>query len=178
MQPHNPGSVLDRVGTKLMAYFGNWWYLNRINRTQDFVGLNYYFTNYCKGFSMKNPAEPLNDLGWYMEPFGKKNVLLELQKRYHKPILVTEDGLADMDDINREWWLKESMRSLAEARAEGANVIGYLHWSLLDNFEWKYGWWPKFGLVAVDREHDMKRTVRPSARWWQKYIETHSMKSK
>lgn len=170
MQPRRPHNLFDRISTKIMAYFGNWWYLNRIHHTQDFVGFNYYFTNYYQGFRMKNPAEPLNDLGWYMEPYGKKHVLAELEKRYHKPILITEDGLADMNDKYRQWWLKESMRALEDTLNEGVNLVGYLHWSLLDNFEWKYGWWPKFGLVAVDREHDMKRTIRPSARWWAQYI--------
>jgi beta-glucosidase len=174
MQPKNPASIFDRIGTKIMAYFGNWWYLNRIDAVQDFVGFNYYFTNYCSGFRMKNPGEPLNDLGWYMEPGGIKHVLVELERRYHKPVLMTEDGLADMDDKCRQWWLKETMTALIQAKNEGSNIIGYLHWSLLDNFEWKYGWWPKFGLVAVDREHDMKRTIRPSARWWADYIKKHT----
>ena len=55
--------------------------------------------------------------------------------------------------------------------SEGVQVVGYLHWSLLDNFEWAYGWWPKFGLVDVDRKNGMKRTIRPSAEWYGKKVE-------
>jgi beta-glucosidase len=62
------------------------------------------------------------------------------------------------------------MDAIDAAQQENIPIIGYLHWSLLDNFEWAFGWWPKFGLVAVDREHGMKRTVRPSAQWWAKEV--------
>jgi len=53
---------------------------------------------------------------------------------------------------------------MERALSEDIPLKGYFHWSLLDNFEWAYGWWPKFGLVAVDRK-TMKRTVRPSAKY-------------
>jgi len=86
------------------------------------------------------------------------------------PIIITENGLADENDEFRQWWLSETMKALDTAKSQDIPVIGYLHWSLLDNFEWAYGWWPKFGLVAVDREHGMKRTVRPSALWLAKEI--------
>ena len=90
--------------------------------------------------------------------------------RYHKPIMVTENGVADADDKYRQWWLKETMQALMTSRKSGVDIIGYLHWSLLDNFEWKYGWWPKFGLVEVDRDNDMKRKIRPSAVWLSKQL--------
>lgn len=176
-RPLRPRNLLDRWAATLMAYGNNWWFLNRIKHFQDFIGLNYYFTNYVRGFKTVNPKEPLNDLGWYMEPAGIKPLLVEMTKRYGKPLMVTENGLADMADAHRQWWLDETMTALQGAMTEGADLIGYLHWSLLDNFEWKYGWWPKFGLVSVDREHDMKRTIRPSAKWWARYIQEHSSKT-
>ena len=52
---------------------------------------------------------------------------------------------------------------MAAARAEGVDVRGYLHWSAFDNFEWAEGYRPRFGLVAVDRDHDFTRTPKPSA---------------
>ena len=58
---------------------------------------------------------------------------------------------------------------MERALSEGIELKGYFHWSLLDNFEWAYGWWPKFGLVEVDRE-TMKRSVRPSAKYFAKRI--------
>jgi beta-glucosidase len=56
--------------------------------------------------------------------------------------------------------------AMERALSEGVDLRGYFHWSLLDNFEWAYGWWPKFGLVEVDREHGMERKIRPSAKWF------------
>lgn len=174
VQPKRPHNVLDSLATKWMRYFWNWWFLNRIKRQQDFVGFNYYFTDYYsfrqyKGrknafFHRDNPALPKNDLGWYMEPEGIYPLLVRVAAHYDKPIMITENGLADQDDKHRQWWLEETIVAMERALSEGIPLIGYMHWSLLDNFEWAYGWWPKFGLVAVDRE-TMKRTVRPSAKW-------------
>lgn len=172
IQAKRPHSYIDSVSTKWMRYFWNWWFLKRIRNQQDFVGFNYYFTDYYTGFARReNPKVPLNDLGWYMEPEGLYPLLVRLWARFNKPIFVTENGLADASDEYRHWWLEETIVAMERAISEGVDLRGYFHWSLLDNFEWKYGWWPKFGLVEVDREHGMKRSIRPSAKWFAKKIE-------
>jgi beta-glucosidase len=166
IQAKRPHNVLDQTSTRWMRYFWNWWFINRIRKQQDFVGINYYFTDYYTGAAKKiNPSVPINDLGWYMEPEGLYPLLLSAWNRYKKPIFVTENGLADAKDEYRRWWLEETIVAMERALSEGVDLRGYLHWSLLDNFEWKYGWWPQFGLVHVDRK-TMKRTVRPSAKWF------------
>jgi beta-glucosidase len=171
IQAKRPHNVFDEFSTKIMRYFWNWWFYRRIRNQQDFVGFNYYFTDYYTGLLKKqNPHLPLNDLGWYMEPEGLYPLLLRTWTRYKKPIIVTENGLPDAKDEYRQWWLEETILAMERAISEGVDLRGYFHWSLLDNFEWKYGWWPKFGLVEVDREHDMKRTIRPSAKWFAKRI--------
>jgi beta-glucosidase len=170
VQAKRPHNIIDGATTKVMRYAWNWWFLNRIKHCQDFVGLNYYFTDYYRGVKRKNPEFPVNDLGWYMEPEGMYPLLLRAWAHYRKPILITESGLANEDDSYRRWWIEESVIAMRRAMSEGVDVRGYMHWSLLDNFEWKYGWWPKFGLVEVDREHNMKRTLRPSAKWFAKYL--------
>jgi beta-glucosidase/6-phospho-beta-glucosidase/beta-galactosidase len=106
-----------------------------------------------------------------MEPEGLYPLLVRLWARFKKPIFVTENGLADSKDEYRHWWIEETIVAMERAISEGVDLRGYFHWSLLDNFEWKYGWWPKFGLVEVDREDGMKRTIRPSAKWFAKKIE-------
>lgn len=171
IQPRRPQNLIDVVSTKWMRYFWNWFFLNRIKRKQDFVGFNYYFSDYYKGFKRDNPKAPVNDMGWYMEPEGLYPLLARVWKHYKKPIFVTENGVADHKDQYRQWWLEETIIAMERALSDGVDIRGYFHWSLLDNFEWKYGWWPKFGLVAVDREHGMKRTIRPSAHWYAKKIQ-------
>ena len=172
IQAKRPHNFFDELSTKWMRYFWNWFFLRRIRRSQDFVGMNYYFSDYYTGLIQReNPKVPLNDMGWYMEPEGLYPLLLRTWMRYKKPIIVTENGVADSKDEYRRWWLEESIVAMERAISEGVEVKGYLHWSLLDNFEWAYGWWPKFGLIAVDREHGMKRTIRPSAEWFAKRID-------
>jgi beta-glucosidase len=170
IQAKRPHNIIDGVATKWMRYFWNWWFLNRIKHQQDFIGFNYYFTDYYKHFKRDNPSVPLNDLGWYMEPEGLYPILLRIHAHYKKPIIVTENGVADADDQYRQWWLQETMIAMERALSEGVELKGYLHWSLLDNFEWAYGWWPKFGLIEVERKNGMKRKVRESAKWYAKRI--------
>lgn len=167
IQAKRPHNYFDEVSTKWMRYFWNWWFLKRINKYQDFVGINYYFTDYYTGLLKKeNPKVPLNDLGWYMEPEGLYPLLLRTWVRFKKPIFVTENGVADASDSYRRWWLEETIVAMERALSVGVDLRGYFHWSLLDNFEWSYGWWPKFGLIEVDREHGMVRKIRPSAKWF------------
>lgn len=171
IQPKRAHNLSDIMTTEIMRYFWNWWFLHRIRRYQDFVGINYYFADYYTGFGKrKNPKVPLSDLGWYMEPEGVYPLILRAWSHFKKPIFLTESGLADAHDIHRRWWIEETTVAMERALSEGVDVRGCFHWSLLDNFEWSFGWWPKFGLVAVDRKHDMKRSVRPSARWFARWL--------
>ncbi len=170
IQAKRPHHILDQIATKWMRFIWNWWFLNRIRHYQDFVGFNYYFTDYYSSFWRHSPDVPRNDLGWYMEPEGLYPITLRVWAHYKKPVIVTENGVADMHDQHREWWLAETIIAMERALSEGVELVGYFHWSLLDNFEWADGWWPKFGLISVDREHDMKRHVRPSAKWLAKKL--------
>lgn len=172
IQAKRPHNQLDELTTQFMRYIWNWWFLRRVRLQMDFVGFNYYFTDYYTELGKrKDPKLPLSDMGWYMEPEGLYPLLLSVWRRYKKkPIIITESGVADAQDEYRHWWIEESIVAMERARSEGVNIRGYFHWSLLDNFEWANGWWPKFGLVAVDRENGMKRTIRESAKWFAKQI--------
>lgn len=171
IQAKRPHNFFDQLSTKWMRYFWNWWFLLRIKNQQDFIGINYYFTDYYTGLMKKaNPTVPLSDMGWYMEPEGLYPILLRTWVRFKKPIFVTENGVADHADQHRQWWLEETLIAMERAISEGVDLRGYFYWSLLDNFEWAYGWWPRFGLVEVDRERGMKRKIRPSAEWLSEII--------
>jgi len=171
IQAKRPHNLFDELSTKFMRYFWNWLFLNRVSKQQDFIGLNYYFTNYFTGlFKEVDPKFPKNDLGFYMEPEGLYPIMLRTWARYKKPILITENGVADATDQYRRWWIEETIVAMERAISDGVEVKGYLHWSLLDNFEWEFGYWPKFGLVSVDREHGMKRSIKTSANWFSERI--------
>jgi beta-glucosidase len=132
----------------------------------DFVGLQVYS---CARIGPDGPVAAAPELmtqahmEYRPEALGRavaraREVLPEM------PLLITENGLASDDDEQRIAYTEGSLRGLAEAIADGADVRGYLHWSLMDNFEWFSGYAPKFGLVAVDRE-TFVRTPKPSLAW-------------
>ena len=164
IRPRHPRNLLERLVCWGATYGSNWWFINRIRHHLDFVGVNFYFAGYVSGVSQHNPKAPVSDLGWYMEPSGIANVLVQAWHRYRKPVIVIENGLADAVDSRRKWWIEETLGALERALEAGVDLRGYFHWSLLDNFEWAYGWWPKFGLIAVDRK-TQRRTIRSSATW-------------
>jgi beta-glucosidase len=80
------------------------------------------------------------------------------------PILVTENGIGTDDDAQRVSYVREALHGVLECLAEGVDVRGYTYWSLLDNFEWAYGYGPRFGIVDCDRR-SFARTPKDSARW-------------
>lgn len=169
-EPKERDSRAQRMASKFANWSFNWFFLNRC-KYLDFIGVNYYRTEYLTGFSMKskNPEVPVNDLGWYMKPDGIEKVLVETWRRFKKPLIVTENGVADMHDQYRLWWITETIHGISAAMRKGVEVRGYCHWSLLDNFEWQHGWFPKFGLVSVDR-NNQNRTVKKSAKTWSSWL--------
>jgi beta-glucosidase len=80
------------------------------------------------------------------------------------PILVTESGIGTDDDVERIAYVTRALGGVAAALADGLDVRGYVYWSLLDNFEWIFGYRPTFGLVAVERATQTRRP-KPSAAW-------------
>jgi beta-glucosidase len=80
------------------------------------------------------------------------------------PLVVTENGIGTDDDAQRIDYVRSALEGVLKAIAGGIDVRGYTYWSLLDNFEWAYGYRPRFGLVSVDRT-TFVRTPKPSAHW-------------
>ena len=153
-------------GNKILKNLADWWwnrqFLNRIQNHQDFIGLNYYFHKHIDGLKFSpEKTHPVSNLGWGIFPNGLYFVLQEL-KKYQKPIYITENGLADSKDEKRAQFIKDHIFWMEKAIAEGADVRGYFHWSLIDNFEWDKGFDPCFGLIEVDYK-TMERKVRQSA---------------
>lgn len=156
-------ATLSIQSANVMQYFQDDYFLKKVVKTCDFLGVNFYFSNRVYGYRVHNPNEKMSDMGWDMSPADLEHALERLHRKYKLPIIVTENGCADASDAKRQWWLTHTILALQRALADGVDVRGYLHWSLLDNVEWDKGKWPRFGLIEVDYS-TMKRTVRPSGR--------------
>ena len=170
----------NKLINKLLAHFADWWinfyFLNRIKNHQDFIGVNYYFHNRINYGFGKNENRIISDMGWELYPQGIYNVLMDL-KKYNKPIIITENGLADAEDRKRAWFILESLKAVHRAIEDGADVHGYLHWSLMDNFEWAFGFWPRFGLIEVEYKNHERR-IRPSAYFYRDICLTNGLTDK
>ncbi len=147
---------------KIVDWWWNFYFLDKTKNGLDFIGLNHYHHSRINYGFHKNENKIVSDFGWELYPESIYHALMDL-KKYNKPIYVTEHGLADAKDRYREWFIVESLKNVHRAIDEGANARGYLHWSLLDNFEWAEGFTKKFGLCEVDFK-TFKRAPRPSAK--------------
>ncbi|NCN39948.1 family 1 glycosylhydrolase [bacterium] len=143
--------------------------------TLDYLGINYYGRLMVKTM-MKDPFVEIEegigektDLGWEICPASLTNVLRQAWS-FRLPILVSENGLADRSDSKRAKFIEDHVAALGQALVQGVNVLGYLHWSLTDNFEWAEGLEPRFGLVEMDYEK-LIRTPRPSFYAYQALIQ-------
>jgi beta-glucosidase/6-phospho-beta-glucosidase/beta-galactosidase len=94
--------VVNRAQKRVSDWWWNEYFLNQIDPWQDFIGLNYYFHNRTNFFMVRNENKRLSDLGWELHPEGIFHVLSDL-KKYAKPVYITENGLADAGDKDREW---------------------------------------------------------------------------
>jgi beta-glucosidase len=149
-----------------------------ISRATDFVGINYYFRNVIGGGG-RVPGSEYTDMGWEVYPPGFERLLVRLSADYRlPPILITENGAAYPDDVGADGQIHDSRRThflhshlMAVARAieQGANVRGYFVWSLLDNFEWAYGYSKRFGIVHVDFATE-RRTIKDSGAWYARSV--------
>ena len=97
-----------------------------------------------------------NDLGWPVYPGGLYRLLKDIHNRYSKPILITENGMSEAQDRNRGAYTISHLQQVLRAIKDGVDIIGYVHWSIVDNFEWAFGYQGSahFGLFSVDRSVD------------------------
>lgn len=151
----------------------------------DYIGLNYY--SRClvdarrwslksmltdNGFDGSGTVKK-NSLGWDIYPQGLYRVLMGL-KRFAVPVLILENGICTHDDELRWEFIREHLQQAARAMQEGVRLLGYIYWSLTDNFEWDKGFEPRFGLIEVDYDTS-KRTVRASSRSFCRVCRTNEL---
>lgn len=170
-EPYNKLSLKDRIATnrvrhlfdhvfidsilkqKILPPFGKEELLDH-NSDLDFIGINYYTKQYIKydkekKFDIKTKSNHLTDIGWEFYPEGIEEVLDRFAK-YDIPIMITENGIADEEDRYRTRYLLITLEKIHKSMKKGIKIIGYMHWSLMDNFEWIEGTSMKFGLYKTD----------------------------
>jgi beta-glucosidase len=180
---------------QLIEMFGDAWPkqnandMDLISQPIDFVGVNYYSRSVIKHddasppFSLravKQEAAPHTDMGWEVFPDGLTQILTWIKERYGDiPLYVTENGSAfadppqaiggKVDDPLRKDYMREHLKAIRRAMLQGVNLRGYFAWSLLDNYEWSYGYSKRFGIVHVNYE-TQERTIKSSGRFYSEVI--------
>ncbi|MEV6006373.1 GH1 family beta-glucosidase [Streptomyces sp. NPDC051976] len=183
-----PQDMVELYGVDLPIRDGD---LESIAAPLDWLGLNYYFRNvitddpkgpapYAK--SVYLPGVRRTAMDWEVNADGLEQLLVRLSEEYGASrILVTENGSAyrdtvgadgQVDDPERTAYLEEHLAACARAIRQGVPLAGYYAWSLLDNFEWAYGYDKRFGLVHVDYP-TQKRTIKGSGRRYADIIAAH-----
>lgn len=159
--------------------------LQIISEPIDFVGVNVYQPSNPMGDKRYKEAynkegHKKTSMGWIADGRCLYWTVRYYFERYHLPVMVSENGMADdlkmindeIDDKDRTAFLDEYLGNLKKAADENIPVIGYQHWSFMDNFEWNEGYGPRFGLVHVDYK-TQKRTFKNSAYHYKKIIESN-----
>ncbi len=157
----------------------------------DFIGIQNYtrelvthssFTPFVKAKIVKADKRNVETtlMNWEVYPESMYHILKKFGAYKNiNQLIVTENGAAfrdlvidgRIDDYGRTMFLRENISQLLRAKREGVNVNGYFIWTLLDNFEWAEGYYPKFGLVHVDFE-TQKRIVKSSGRWYMDFLKS------
>jgi len=163
-----------------------------ISAPLDFLGINYYFrTNVASdgahGFT-EVPLEGVErtQMGWEVYPDGLRDLLIGFNREYANlpPVYITENGMASDDtvidgrvnDTQRISFLKRHLAAVDEAIKAGVDIRGYFLWSLMDNFEWAFGYERRFGIVHVDYV-TQKRTMKRSAELVSQFLEERKERS-
>ena len=133
-------------------------------RDDDFIGIQNYERVRYDGSGEVPPEEgrPVNSMGTGIYPESLAEAVRYAYEQARVPVLVTEHGLSHLDDTLRAALIPDALAGLADVMNEGTPVLGYVHWSFLDNWRWVWGYQNQLGLVAVDRQ-TFERTPKPSA---------------
>ncbi len=171
----NPCPSYNLGQNNLIAYLRNKIFNHRLleycrkKEALDFIALNYYTMDFVKwslsrtaGIECTHSHRRLkkNSLGWYNYPEGLYALLMGM-KRYRLPVFISENGTSETDDRAYRAYLLSHIQAVGKALDKGVDIIGYLWWSLIDNFEWDKGYHAHFGLFSVD-EH-LQRIPKPFA---------------
>lgn len=155
----------------------NYDHLDMVADTCDLIGVNYYYSQQAS--LMRFLFRPVGEhnsqytqLGWEIAPTGLCHVLKEINERYHKPIVISENGIGTQSGQKSIRYFREHVAQMRRAMNDGVDVRGYFPWTLVDNYEWTEGWIPRFGIFSFDKTtHD--RIPSPSAYWYKNFIKAY-----
>jgi beta-glucosidase len=166
--------------------------LKTIAAPLDFLGINYYFRTNVQSDGAHGFSEvPLagverTQMGWEVYPDGLRDLLIGFNRTYANlpPVYITENGMASddkvidggVDDTQRISFLKRHLAAIDQAIKEGVDIRGYFVWSLMDNFEWAFGYERRFGVVHVDYE-TQQRTIKRSAQLIAGFLEERAART-
>lgn len=149
----------------------------------DFIGVNYYQSTWVisaeSGFELiSNPSLPKTSYGWTIDPDGLMQTLTALHEKYHKPIMITENGYGGKDilinhmvhDDERIDYLREHIEMMEKAYKTGIDIIGYCCWSFTDLLSWLNGYEKRYGLVYIDFNDSALPRVRKDSFFWYKQL--------
>jgi len=147
-------------------------------KDDDFIGVQNYERIPYDGLGQVPPPEgaEVNQMGSEIEPLSLGGSVRYAHEATGRPVLVTEHGMSTADDRQRAAFIEPSLAGLLDVMAEGVPVLGYCHWTLLDNFEWVFGYGHQLGLHEVDRE-TFERTPKPSAGVYAAIAKAHAVRS-
>lgn len=170
-QEAEPGSLRDAMREK---FYNSWL---RLARADDFLGVQNYERSI---WGTKGKLDPPGDarrntMGSEVYPPSLAGAVRYAHEVSKVPIMVTEHGVGSDDDTIRAWLIPEALNHLKAAMDDGVPVKGYLHWSLIDNFEWVFGYKIHFGLHTLDRQ-TFERRPKPSALVYRDYVRAHTAK--
>lgn len=155
----------------------NFTHLDRTYDVCDLIGFNYYYTEYPDFTALlalkTRRGRNYSLLGWIVQPRSLYKQIRIVERRYGKPIVITENGIATTKDIRRVRYLFNHMLEVKEAMQDGADVRGYFVWTLVDNYEWHHGYKAPFGLAKLDKV-TKQRLLRPSALFYRGIIDSSS----
>ena len=150
-----------------VAYPAEDWYLENA-ADDDFIGVQAYTRNIVGPEGIRPPAPEVEKTltQWeFYPPAAGIGVRAAWELSQHTPVMVTENGIATHDDQRRIDYTRGALEGLHACIEDGITLLGYQHWSALDNYEWASGYEPTFGLIAWDKQ-TFERTPKPSARWY------------
>lgn len=154
----------------------------QIARSLDWWGINYY-ARHMVGIDGPVPGSEYTEMGWEVSPAALERMMVRLQQEYNTPpVYITENGAAFADVVEDDYvydprrvnYIETHLAALSRAIEQGVDLRGYFVWSLLDNFEWAFGYGKRFGIIYIDFK-TQQRIWKESAKWYSDFIRSQTL---